>query len=201
MSSDSEEEVFDALQYARSHGLCIDYTSEEFDVGDISVPSDETFFQDLQHPLEASVSNLLANLLRERLAVSKDAALLLRDVLSVPKDSVFDISTIQKSVRRRDLIQEPPILRTDDELDLLQFGSMELPDLKDLKIPTEVTDEENDEGFKWPSKYRQYPEQQAKSERLVMPREALIYLQGAIRDDFTAEDAERIKAEGLDRRV
>lgn len=199
-----EEETFDALKYARSYGLCSDYTSEEFDVGDISVPSNQAFFQDLQHPSKESISILLAKLLKEKLMVNKDAALLLRDVLTIPVAPVFDSSAIRKPLRTKDLIQEPPILFTDEELDLLEFGNADMPDFKDLRMPTELTDDENDEGFKWPSKYLEYPakfEKQVKSERLVMPKEALIYLQDAIRDDFTAKDAERIDAEAFNHRV
>ncbi|OAL54363.1 hypothetical protein IQ07DRAFT_618487 [Pyrenochaeta sp. DS3sAY3a] len=200
---EEEEEVFDALKYARSYGLCSDYTFEEFDVGDISVPSNQAFFQDLQHPTEESISISLAKLLREKLTVNKDAALLLRDVLTIPVAPVLDSSAVQKPIRKKDLTQEPPILFTDEELDLLEFGNADMPDYKDLRIPTEVTNDENDEGFKWPSKYLQYPEKfekQVKSERLVMPKEALIYLQDAIRDDFTAADAERNDAEAFNHR-
>lgn len=204
MSTENPDEDFDAVDYARSHGLCVDYTSDEIGIDNIGVPSDDTFRQDLNCPSNETISNDISILLKERLTVSKDAAFLLGDVLSVPDAPIFDLSTVQRPKRTTDLKQELPILHTDDEVDLLEFGSADLLDLKDLRIPSEVTNEDNDEGLSWPAKYFTYPtmiEKEMKSERLVVPKEALIYLQNAIRDDFTTKDAERIEVESLTCRV
>jgi hypothetical protein len=72
--------------------------------------------------------------------------------------------------------------------------------LRARQIPSEIVNEQNDEGFQWPTKYFAYPAQcdaQAKAEKLAVSREVLVHLQDAIRDTYVPENADRIKAEGM----
>jgi hypothetical protein len=104
------------------------------------------------------------------------------------------------------LKQELPVLQTDAELDLLHFGTRVEPDFRDLRtrLPSEDLDDENDQGFGWPAKYSTYPAQcdaKVKSEKLAMTRDALAFLQDAVKDDYSAQDEEKLMAGEMERRV
>lgn len=203
MNSDEEEEEEPlALDYTRSHGLCIDYTVElsQLRIGDSDIPSDDTIDQDLRGPFDSSTTDAVARLARERLAVNRDAAALLKSVLALRDAPVCELVVEDGRKRILDWKQELPILRTDVELDLQGFGNVDVLDLRDSRIPSESVNEDEDEGFEWPDKYLAYPgrcDALAGAERLAVSRHVLVYLQDAIRDTYTLEDSERIKAEGL----
>jgi hypothetical protein len=189
------------LEYARFHGLSTNYALEKPTLRIIPPITDEAFDQDSVDPPDApAVTNCATELTKERLAVSKEAALLLRSVhlLSEPLDTLQLISD-----RRRHILgskHEVGLLRTDHELDVLHFGSTATPTFADLRVPLEPVDEENDEGFEWPSKYATYPAQcfeRAKSEKLEVSRDILFYLQETAREHLEPPDVEKIMAEGL----
>ncbi|KAF2451465.1 hypothetical protein P171DRAFT_401003 [Karstenula rhodostoma CBS 690.94] len=189
------------LEYARFHGLCSDFTNELPQCYNSVSISDETFDFDLRDPKDApALTNPAVELTKERLAVSKEAAVLLKSTYSIAA-APLDLLLVANGGRRiLSLKQEVPILRTDNELDLLAFGSVMEPNFTDLKIPLEPIDEENDEGLEWPSMYFSYPTQctkRAKSEKLGVSRETLLFLQEAIRDSHPPEDSEKIKQEAL----
>lgn len=189
------------LEYARFHGLCSDFTQELSECYSSVSISDETFDLDLHDPNDTpALTNPTDELTKERLAVSKEAAMLLKSVHSLAA-APHDILLIANE-RRRIIVfkQEIPILRTDNELDLLGFGSVVEPNFTDLKIPLEPINDENDEGLEWPSRYSSFPTQcteRAKSEKLGVSRETLLYLQDAIRDTHSPEDSEIIKQDAL----
>ncbi|KAL1597765.1 hypothetical protein SLS60_008252 [Paraconiothyrium brasiliense] len=189
------------LEYARFHGLCSDFTKELATCYNSFSLSDETFDLDLEDPNDApSLTNPADELTKERLSVSKEAAMLLRSVHFLAQEPPNLLLIPDGRRRILGLKQELPILRTDNELDLLAFGSTVEPSFTDLKIPLEAIDEENDEGLECPSRYAAYPKQcdeRAKNEKLGVSRETLLYLQEAIRDSHSPEDSEIIKSEGL----
>jgi hypothetical protein len=196
--STSPEE--DIVEYARLHGICVDYTTEQLCIGDLKAPSNEDFERDLQNPSDASVTDAISGLTKERLSVNKDAALFLREVHSLQEAPVLGPLATDRRKWMLSLKQELPVLKSDYKLDLLNFGSAALPDLKNLQIPSEIVNEQNDEGLEWPANYFAYPAQcdaKAKAEKLAVSREVLIHLQDAIRDAFVPEDCERTKAESL----
>ncbi|KAH7398386.1 hypothetical protein BKA66DRAFT_592319 [Pyrenochaeta sp. MPI-SDFR-AT-0127] len=200
MDLEVEEEELQVLEYARLHGLCKDYTTEQLHIGVTHVPSSNDIDHGFRDPLESSITQTVTELTRERLTLNKDAALLLQDVHSLQQAPAEDIITEDRRRYILGLKQELPILRTDNELDLLNFGSTALPHFKDLRIPSEIIHEENDEGFGWPSKYLAYASQcneRVNGEKIAVSKEALVYLQEAIRDTYTTEDSEHIKAESL----
>lgn len=199
MATEDEDE-FDAIDYARFYGLSVDYTTEKPDIAAICGRFRETFDQDLQDPPYELIANAVRGLTKERLAVSRDAALLLKEVQTTPEASVIDLIEPERRKRISDWKLELPILRTDDELDMLEFGHNAIPKFGNLKIPAEVTSKENDDGFEWPSKYSEFSakfEEQARTEKLAVTKEALIYLQEAVRDNFTLDDAKTVEAENL----
>ncbi|CAO2654838.1 Nn.00g115710.m01.CDS01 [Neocucurbitaria sp. VM-36] len=198
MDVDVVEDEPSVIEYARSNGICVDYTTETPQIGDISVPSYVYYDQDLKDPSDGFFTNAISGLIKERLTINKDAALLLKAVHSWQEPLATDQLAKDERRRKLNLKQELPILRSDYELDLLTYGSAIVPNLRDLRIPSEVTNEENDEGFEWPAKYFAYPaqcEEKVRAEKMAVSREALVYLQDAIRNEYTARDAEVAEAE------
>ncbi|KAK7188222.1 hypothetical protein DPSP01_001767 [Paraphaeosphaeria sporulosa] len=189
------------LEYARFHGLCSDFTHELPQCYNNVSISDETFDRDLQDPKDVlALTNPADELKRERFAVTKEAAMILKSAISLAA-APHDLPLLaNEKMRILNLKLEVPILRTDNELDLLEFGSAVMPSFDDLKIPLVPIDEENEEGLEWPSRYSGYPAQctdRAKSEKLGVSRETLLHLQNAIKDFHLLEDSENIKQEAL----
>jgi hypothetical protein len=200
MKGHSNEEERGALDYARHHGLCEQYDSGPIYDGSIPVPSNDTIDLDLWDPSNEFIANAVDMLTRERLAVSREAVLLLRAVHELQQKAVDEPLATDRYHWMSNLKQELPILRTDNELDLLHFGSAVMPDLKDSNIPLEIVDQEKDEGLEWPAKYLTYPAQfdkQIKAEKLAVSRDVLLHLCDAIADAYTSEDYERIQQENL----
>lgn len=200
MDAALEEEDFHVIDYARSHGICIDYTTEQLHIGEIHVPSSNDIQHDFEDPSDTAITNAISKLIKEPLTLNKEAALLLKTVDSLQQAPAGDLPMEDRRRWILGLKQELPILRTDHELDLLGFGSVALPHFRDLKIPSEVTQKEDDEGLEWPPKYLTYPlqcDKRVNSEKLAVSKEALLYLQDAIRDTYTAEDFDNIMAESL----
>jgi hypothetical protein len=194
MELDLEEQHPPVLEYARSHGLCSDYTLERPLVHSIKPPSDDEIIADLKDPANLSFTNPVEGVIKERLAVSKDAVLLLKEVLSMQQmpDNTTPTREIWKRASRLKL--ELPLVSTDNDLDLLNFGSADVPSFNSLRMPIAPVDEENDEGLQWPPEYYEYPrlcDAKAKAEKLLVTKDGLVYLQNTILDSWTSDDAER----------
>lgn len=196
MELDLELDVIDreptVLEYARFHGLCSDYTKELSLSEGIAPISDETFdldFQDYEH--DPKFTDLAVQLTKERLTVSKEAAMLLKSVTSLQEDPpAFYIPEGMKRIRG--LKQELPILQTDNELDMLKFGSgVEEPSLAEMNIPLEPLDEEDGEDMEWLVKYTPFPEQcneRLQNEKFEVSKDTLVYLQSLIKTIHLSED-------------
>ncbi|CAG5163354.1 uncharacterized protein ALTATR162_LOCUS6417 [Alternaria atra] len=199
----SQEQDPSILEWARAQRACVDYETELLYTGNFLVPSNDDFDRYLHDPSNATIISAVSALIKERLAVDKNAALLLKAVHSLREVPTTDPSATSSQMWIRGLKQELPVLQSDHQLDLLSFGNLAVPDFKTLQIPSEVTVEQNDEGFGWPTKYFSYPAQcdaQVKAEKLAVTREVLAYLQEAIRDAYIPEDGEKIEAEGMIRK-
>ncbi|KAH7115906.1 hypothetical protein B0J11DRAFT_583956 [Dendryphion nanum] len=194
------------LEYARLHGITVDYTTEVLNTGGITTPSDENLLYDLNHLSDdfTSLASGTARLTQEKLAVSRDAAFLLKEVISMhelPDDAFLAIE--MNAVNRESKIkikQEVPILRTDNELDLLQFGSITVPTLTNLKIPFEPVDVQQGGGFEWPSNYSEYPQhflEQARAEKFTVCKTDLLFLQDAVQNPYSAREAAKAMATHL----
>lgn len=197
---EGEEEEPSALDYARREGLSKPYYSDQFFFGNMPSPPRDDFDQDLWDLSPASITNTMNSLTKERLSVNRDAALLLKIVHNFREPPPEELLSPSSRRSARGLKQELPVLRTDNELDMLYFGCVDMPDLTKLKIPFEVVNQANDEGFEWPAKYLTYPARcvaQINAEKLAMPRDVLLYLQDAIRDSHAQGDFEKLKEECL----
>ncbi|CAN9283039.1 unnamed protein product [Alternaria alternata] len=198
-----QEQELSILEWARRQGACIDYETELLHIGRLQVPASDDYDQHLHDLSDATITTALSTLIKERLTLDKEAASLLKAVHSLQEVNATELSAIRSRMWIRDLKQELPVLQSDHELDLLNFGSVAVPDFKNLQIPSEITVEQNDEGFTWPAKYFSYPAQcdaQVKAEKLAVTKEVLEYLQEATRDAYVPEDGEKIAAESTIRK-
>ncbi|KAF1993700.1 hypothetical protein P154DRAFT_449475 [Amniculicola lignicola CBS 123094] len=190
------------LQYTRFHGLTVDYHQEQPRFSDANAPSMEALETDLRDEALDSPANRAHELTKERLAIDKEAAVLLKSVFDVSRGrEKLQLDTGDLRERMSHLRLEIPILRTDPELDDLDFGNVDVPSFKDVRIPSEPVDVEKDEGFEWAAKYHAYPKKcldQARAEKLNVSKDDLLFLSGALRDTYTAADSDRIKAESLE---
>jgi hypothetical protein len=200
MELDQDDDELSALQFARHYGLCTPYDKEPPTISNLPAPYIDDFDQDLRDPSIASITNKVSTLIKERLTVSKEAALFLKAVLDELGAPSIESQPTERRKWMLSLRQELPLLRTENDLDLLHFGNVVMPDFKHLKIPYEVVDEANDEGFKWPARYQAYPVQcdaQIKAEKLAVSKDVLFYLQDAIRDSYGPEDFEKLVADSM----
>ena len=170
------------LEYARFHGLTIDHRLKHplEDFTSIDGPFDFTDDANLLH-----IGSINASPPPERLSVTKDAAMLLASIRKdLSEDVELDDIYLPNPHRFRDLKVETPLLRTDHELDVQKFGRRIEPDLKNEHFPLEKVDDEQDEGFGWPSSYERLPEEissRISTEKLAVPKDSLLYLQGVLK--------------------
>lgn len=205
MDHDLELDVFPqeptVLEFARFHGLCRDYTQEPLELSCALSPSADTLNADLQNPKNAAPLTKTADALtKERLSVGKEAAMLLKMLQSLQNAALRPtaIPNGRKCLQR--LKQEVPILHTDNELDMLEFGRVVESGFKDLKILLEPVSEEADEGLSWPSRYSEFPEQclaQVKCGKLTVSRDTLLYLHDATRDLQISESYKIVREDYL----
>lgn len=195
------------LEYAREHGICVDYTTELPRLCDVARALGGVFDWDLRGAFEDDFVRAGAaarGLARERLGLGREAAVLLKSVLAL-RGPLGEDALAADARRTRGLKQELPILRTDVGLDMLGFGRRVVPDFADLRtrLPSEDVDEENDEGWAWPARYYAYParcDAEIGRERLAVTKGALRFLQDAVADDFTPRDGEELMAREMERR-
>lgn len=190
------------LEYARFHGLCSDYTQELQRLDCFVGPPASAVDIDLDLQMEglSPPTNLTDMLIKERLAVSKEAVTLLKNTqssLSVPSEPSL-VASDQRYTRR--LKQEVPILLSDNELDMLRFGSAMEMSFNDLRIPLESIHDDPDNGLEWSPKCLALPEQcdaRVRHEKLSVSRDILLYIQEATSHATLSEISEAIDESAL----
>ncbi|MCJ1423041.1 hypothetical protein MMC29_000922 [Sticta canariensis] len=198
MSPDSEPSL---LEYARRHGLAHNHRATN-PLANPGHMDDNRFFEDL--PDDFPLDDFNARLSRESLSFGKDAMSVLASVRETGSslDGEWGGVDVDVDVRRwRKLKQELPLVRTDPELDMVEFRRGMVPDLKNEVLPMEAIDEEADEGFTWPSKYHGLIDEFAKSfesETLAVSSQALLYLRDALRLSSEIEKHEWNDDEGTE---
>ena len=176
MSQGEEPSIID---YARFYGLISDHLEPH--------PLQGAAAHDTFHPFEFDDDG--GGLLppnfpahgtpQERLTVDAGAAAVLSSIAALAElppahDNVIDVHRI------RNLKIELPLLRSDHEVDMLNFGPRILPDLEHEFLPLEPVSEEADEGLTWPPTCYQLPEKfanESASEKLHLSSNVLAYLQ------------------------
>lgn len=189
------------LEYARFYGLCKDYRLYDLLIDRPKAPSDQDLQSDLDDPVDSAQAYLTSDFTtKERISISKDSAIFLKSICTIPDlitEEMFRSGSRRLMVR---LKQEVPILRSDNEYDLRNFGNITVPDLRTLRIPLDIAGDRRCEGLEWPTKLLALPveyDKQSKTEKMETSREALLFLQNALKDSFTIEDYEAIKANAL----
>ena len=178
MSLEAEPSV---LEYARAHGLAYHHRGTN-PLANLGLMDDRSFepFEDL--PDGFLLDEFNACLSTETLSFGKDAMSILASITAPQRPEDGDVGL---EVRRsRKLKLDLPLVRTDHELDMIEFRRRMDPDLKKELLPMEAIDEEADEGFTWPAKYHGLIDELAKqfeSETLAVSNEALLCLRDALR--------------------
>ena len=120
----------------------------------------------------------------ERLIAVKEASALL--AVTDPKqygDYAFEALDLAPTHRIRHLKVELPLLRSDHEMDMLNFARRIEPNLAEEFIPFEKVDNEQDEGPEWPSYCHAWPAmyfQKAQNEKLEVARDVIAYMKAAL---------------------
>lgn len=188
-----DEDDMSVLQYARHHGLCKDFLSEEYINRELLLPSPSGSQGDAEDDLNAADPCLPIELApKERLVVDKEAASFLKAIFTLQHAEGYQETTTSRH-RTVDLKQELPILKTDDELDLKRFGKRAIPDLSTIHTLSEPVD--NKKGLEWSTADHDLPAQydaRADAEKLEITRDALLYLQATLKEPFTISSKEEI---------
>jgi hypothetical protein len=132
MEFDLDDEELSVLDYARRHGLCVPYDAGTLHFGSLPTLSNDDVDWDLCHLSNDSITNATNALTRGRLAVNKEAALLLKIVHDLRQAPAMKEVNVERRRWMLNLRQELPVLQTDAEFDMLNFGSVAIPDFKDL---------------------------------------------------------------------
>lgn len=197
-----EEREPSVLEYARFYNLCKDYTTEQFIPGEIRFQSSMGLDMDLSDPNDATpFTNPTCELLHERFAVSKDAAMLLKSVHSLQETPNHFEPIPDKRRQILALKQELPILQTDNELDMLNFGSVMDPSFADFTVPLDAVNTENDDEDGWLSDYNYLPtkcDDMVKNEKLTITKETLYYLQDITSNFYVPKDTQDILIDGYE---
>jgi hypothetical protein len=185
--SDDEEE-FSAVEYAHTHGLATDHLNEPLPIPDILALQQElpstipTPDSDLP-PLELISSSLID----ERLSVDKNAAhqlAIMNSYAIEPTDLLSDLLDCRRSKYHK---VEMPLLKTDHESDVRSWNVPEAITIHNAILATEILDEENNEGLRWPSKMWTLPAtlmQGITSEKLEIKKEDMKLLQMILQDEY-----------------
>lgn len=178
----SQKDEIDILEYARSHGLARNYLvmNPLANLGQV----DDCLGPDEELAGIPSINEFSGHPRVEKLAFSKDALLLLESVTktaqgieTISHDFGFDTHRI------RGMKQEVPEIRTDHELDMMDFGRPFMPDLENHYMPMVLIDEEADEGLTWPLSYKTLSTEfttGSESESLAVPSDALVFLRDTL---------------------
>ena len=180
--SEEEDHEPTILEYARFYGIALDHL-ERNPLQEINAPDD--LLAQLADPQDVfHFDDLIVSLPLERICAGSEAAILLSCIPKAGRQSRrFDEDLSLDNHRFQKIRVELPILFTDHELDLQDFAPQVIPDLEHEYLPLEKLDEEADEGFAWPSAYQELPDKfyiDASSERLILPKEGLLYLQDVL---------------------
>lgn len=178
----AQKDEIDMLEYARFHGLARNYLvmNPLVNLGQV----DDCLGPDEDLAGIPPINEFSGHPRVEKLAFSKDALLLLESatktaqgVETISHDFVFDTHRI------RSMKQEVPEIRTDHELDMMDFGRPFMPDLQNNYMPMILIDEEADEGLTWPFRYKTLPTEftkKSESESLAVSSDALVFLRDTL---------------------
>ncbi|KAL9595722.1 MAG: hypothetical protein Q9219_006260 [cf. Caloplaca sp. 3 TL-2023] len=175
----SEAEEPTLVEYARYYGLSTNHL--EIDPLGVLPPPDESSPIDLDdESIWKQIRDMAASPQPERLTAVKEASALLAVTnAKLYENCEFEFQDLPQRHRIRDLKHELPLLRTDHEMDMLEFPRRIEPNLEDEFFPVEMVDDEQDEGFGWPSWCHQLPEtffKKVENEKLEIGKDVFAYM-------------------------
>jgi len=199
--SDANADLDDTsvVEYARRNGLSRNHLDEEMPLHQY-----QALIKDILDGLTSDSHlpqfNISADVdTNERLPVSKDAARLLAYLFQGETPDYNDsvILPLLYSNKVKSSRVELPLLRTDHELDCREFAKREGFEikLKDIKLPLEELNIENNEGLECPARFMTFGQEALvalEREKIEVSREAMVYIQDALKVDFTEEDQQEV---------
>ncbi|KAL8738027.1 MAG: hypothetical protein Q9181_001134 [Wetmoreana brouardii] len=170
------------LEYARYYGLCKNHL--EVKPLDLVPSPDDTLIQQHVEDEWLQLDSRITTPPPERLVAVKEASIL----LSATNPKQYEGCNFEgfdpiPTHRVRNLKVELPLLRSDHEVDMLNFAHRIEPNLTEEFIPLETLDDELDEGLGWPSSCHALPEiffQKARNEKLEVAKEVIEYMRAAL---------------------
>ncbi|KAK8250085.1 hypothetical protein IWZ00DRAFT_293817 [Phyllosticta capitalensis] len=181
------------VDYARFHGLASNYLADGPLEPD-SLPRAPPFLnQELADPPNAAKIEWPEEFqLNERLELDMLGAKALAFACRAPPLPAVTEPSVEVGLHRvRNIKVELPVLRSDNELDMVKFMRRKEKALSKFKFPLEELNDEEDEGLTWPKKCWERLEQihkQLESEKLQMTRTDFLYFQSCLKDEFTDAD-------------
>ena len=183
----------EVLQYARSHGLAREHLLDD----DIDLPDlhrTGPLLTRTEDALTISVPHQFPA--PEKLGLDTQARRFLHAVLTLP-DEHGQIDWEESSqIRPSRLKLDEPMLRTDNETDVKTFAkTKERASRLRLSLGKVEINEEMDEGLTWPSSALELPnhyDRLARSEKLAIPKDALLYLKDLVSVGGQSPDHEEL---------
>ncbi|OMP86236.1 hypothetical protein BK809_0003406 [Diplodia seriata] len=171
------------LAYARFHHICRDHTRDD-PLDSRHLPQAPIFLaQELSDPSGCPGIQLTQPPgTSERLEIDSTAAHVLKSVSALRfPPQVTEAHSLPRLTRQ--LKVETPLLRTDHELDSIRFRKRDFFSLKNVTLPLEHTDDEQDEGLTWPSRCHNFSGEfhnKIASDRIDVQKQTLLYLQSVM---------------------
>jgi hypothetical protein len=196
-SENEDEDDLTPLEYARQQCLSRDHLADTiaFDhLNALQSDLDDNILDD-SHLTQLDFGP--APRVKERLSLSQEAAKLLQDISRDETNSMVE-SLVLSSLdvqRTKALHIELPLLRSDHNSDCKRFALWDGFEVKlhDIKLPLEKIEESDGEGLSFPRRYLDLGSktiEDLKSEKLSVSRDAMSFLQDAIKARWTREDEE-----------
>lgn len=198
-----EVDEISPLEYARQNGLARNYLSDVMtsfhNISNIIMQHVENSVDDDPNvPIFSFGSELR---LEERMNLTQDAAKLL-SIIARPEPIESVNLTAPKLLdgrRRKKLMLELPLLRSDHERDCKEFVRRDNFEIKlqDVKLPLELVDEEKGEGLGWPKSLNPYGPavvEKLKKEKLLVKRDTMAFIQLSVSADWSTEDEKALWA-------
>ncbi|TAQ84227.1 hypothetical protein B7494_g7449 [Chlorociboria aeruginascens] len=197
---EAEEDDISPLDYARQSGIACNYLHEPSPLSYLE-NTEQALLNDFLGDSSLPQFTISADVnLDERLTISRDGACILASV-SKEMAAANSLEQIEPSfIGHRELksIQiETPLLRSDHDNDIRLFARRESFEikLKDLDLPLERVNVEENEGLSFPSKLWNLSEETLvtlQHEKLEVTRDTLVYLQDTLKNDLMEVDDQNL---------
>ncbi|KAL8693412.1 MAG: hypothetical protein Q9218_001761 [Villophora microphyllina] len=175
------------VDYARYHGISQNHL--EINPLDLQHPPDDISAEQDDELEWQQLRTAASSPPPERFVAVKEASVLLAATNAKQYEGCqFEGYDVTPVYRMRNLKLELPLLRSDHEVDMLEFVHKIEPNLAEEFIPAETLDDELDEGLGWPSYCHELPDkvfQKAQNEKLEVAKDVLGYMKNKALDPVT----------------